>query len=134
MAYYILSLAIGNSCGLVYLGSEKVVENGTVHIEYYPSNYVMQISGSFERKWIHSFGETRQELTFGDGSYEETWEQNDKYVLTIFRFSVSMNGQYWVYCRSSSLNLYTKAITVNIPGSCVFLNRNIFYDHLKLQQ
>jgi hypothetical protein len=129
VAYYILSLAIGNSCGLVYLRSEKVIENGTVQIEYYPTNYMIQISGSFERKWIHSFGGTSKELTFAGGSYEETLEQNNEYVLTIFRFSVSMNGQYWVNCHSPSLNMYTNAITVNIPGSCVFLNRNIFYDH-----
>ncbi|XP_060556918.1 uncharacterized protein LOC132717464 [Ruditapes philippinarum] len=105
--------AINNSCGLVYLRSEKVIVNGTVEIEYYPSTDVMQNSGSFERRWIHSVRGRNKVLTLVGGSYEETFEQNNKYVLTIFMFNISMDGDYGVYCGSSAK--YTDFITVKLP-------------------
>jgi hypothetical protein len=97
-----------------------VIVNGTVEIEYYPSTDVMQNSGSFERRWIHSVGGIHKVLTLVGGSYEEKIEQNNKYVLTIFMFNISMNGDYGVYCGSSAK--YTYFITVKLPGLCMFLN------------
>jgi hypothetical protein len=66
-------------------------------------------------------GEEMKALKLDSGSYEEKMEQNNKYVLTIFRFNVSMNGQYRVYCHYP-IGRYTDPATVNLPGLCVFLN------------
>jgi hypothetical protein len=111
----------GNSCGMVQLRTETVVENGTVEIEYYPSTYVMENSGSFYRKWIHSFGNMGKILILTRGSYKEAPE-NNKYVLTIYRFNASMNGQYRVYCGSPLRNKFTDFITVILSGLCAFQN------------
>ncbi|XP_060564344.1 uncharacterized protein LOC132723602 [Ruditapes philippinarum] len=110
-----------NLCGVVNLRSEKVVENGTVEIEYYPSTNVMRNSGSFKREWRHTFGRASQILKLTDGNYQETFdEENNKYVLTIYMFNISMNGEYYVDCGGSGA-LYTKHITVYFPGLCVFI-------------
>jgi hypothetical protein len=95
-----------------------VIVNGTVEIEYYPSTDVMQNSASFERTWIHSVRGRHKVLTLVDVSYEETFEHNNKYVLTMF--NISMDGGYGVYCGSSAKN--TGFITVKLRGLCLFRN------------
>ncbi|XP_060576656.1 uncharacterized protein LOC132733044 isoform X2 [Ruditapes philippinarum] len=108
-----LTLQDTGNCGLVYLRSEKLIKNGTVEIEYYPSKYVMENSGSFKRSWIHTDDKKSETLILANGSYEETTGQNNNYVLTIYMFSVSMNGRYSVYCGPNLL--YTNAILLKLP-------------------
>jgi hypothetical protein len=98
----------------VYLKSEKLIKNGTVKIEYYPSKYVVENSGGVERRWVHTNDNKSETLILADGSYKETTMQNNKYVLTIYMFSVSMNGKYSVYCGQSLL--YTNTILLKLQG------------------
>jgi predicted S18 family serine protease len=100
----------------VYLRSEKLIKNATVEIEYYPSKYVIENSGSVERSWLHTDEKKSETLILANGSYEETTGQNNKYVLTIFMFNITMNGKYSVYCGQSLL--YTNAILLKLPGMC----------------
>jgi hypothetical protein len=81
----------------------------------------MRNSGSFTREWKHIVGRTSKTLKLTDGNYQETLEQNNKYVLTIYMFNISMNGEYRVYCGGSEEALYTDEITVYLPGLCVFI-------------
>jgi hypothetical protein len=100
-------------CGFVYLRSEEVVENGTVEIEYYPSTDVRN-SGNFKHEWALNVGRKTKLLKLTDGNYQETLEQNNKYVLTIYMFDISMNGRYSVYCVSEAI--YSDYETVYLPG------------------
>ncbi|XP_060577728.1 uncharacterized protein LOC132734591, partial [Ruditapes philippinarum] len=98
-------------CGLVYLRSEKLIKNGTVEIEYYPSKYVMNNGGSFS--WVHTNDKKSETLILADESYKERFGLNNKYVLTIYMFSGSMNGKYSVYCGQRLL--YTNEILLKLP-------------------
>jgi hypothetical protein len=80
----------------------------------------MRNSGNFLRVWVHIVGGTNKDVKLTDGSYQETLEQNNKYVLTIYMFSISMNGEYRVYCGGSE-GLYTDDLTVYLLGLCVFM-------------
>ncbi|XP_060552902.1 uncharacterized protein LOC132714142, partial [Ruditapes philippinarum] len=108
------SEAIDNQCGTVSLRTEKVVENGTVKIEYRPSSNAMYYRDSLERKWSRYVGRYGKTLKLNAGTYTEKKEQHYKYVLIIYRFNVSMNGQYRVYC-GSPIGRYTDPVTVNLP-------------------
>ncbi|XP_060592390.1 uncharacterized protein LOC132747096 isoform X2 [Ruditapes philippinarum] len=46
------------------------------------------------------------------GMYEQIRETNDVYVLKIYRFNISMNGRYAVYCDNS--NTFTNPIEVKV--------------------
>jgi hypothetical protein len=81
----------------------------------------MKYNYSFDRKWVRFGGVERNLLKLDSGSYEEKMEQHNKYVLTIYKFNVSMNGQNRVHCGYPA-NGYTDPVTVNLPGLCVFLN------------
>ncbi|XP_060553299.1 uncharacterized protein LOC132714427 isoform X2 [Ruditapes philippinarum] len=101
---------IGTHCGRVKLKSEKVVKHGTVEIEYIPSIYV---TNNIKPYWVRSDNTSAKALTFGKGTYEQTQEQNNKNVLTIYMFSASMNGGYGVYCDERLQ--YTNIISVELP-------------------
>ncbi|XP_060556920.1 uncharacterized protein LOC132717467 [Ruditapes philippinarum] len=73
----------------------------------------MENSGSFERSWVHTVDKKIETLILADGSFEETVGQNNKYVLTIYMLSVSMNGRYSVYCGERLL--YTNDILIKLP-------------------
>ncbi|XP_060582631.1 uncharacterized protein LOC132739010 [Ruditapes philippinarum] len=106
-------ITLDNHCGTVSLRTEKVVENGNVEIEYCPS-FAMLNRDRLERKWIRFDGRFGETLTLNGGSYEEKMEQHNKYILIIYRFNVSMKGQYRVYC-GSPVDMYTDPVTVNLP-------------------
>ncbi|XP_060582629.1 uncharacterized protein LOC132739009 [Ruditapes philippinarum] len=103
-------IAIGTYCGRVKLKSENVVKHGTVEIEYIPSEYVTKNTKPY---WVRSDNNSTKALQMGNGTYEQTQEQNNKYVLTIYMFSVPLNGRYGVYCGANLL--YTNFITVKLP-------------------
>jgi hypothetical protein len=90
-------------CWLVNLRSEKVVENWTLEIEYYPLSYVRKNSDCVGRKLLQVVVGTHELLNLTGDSFLEAFEKK-QYILTKFRSSVSMN---WNDCVNCGYGAYT---------------------------